>query len=142
MPDVLSPEQRSRNMASIRSQGNATTEHAFLKLLHSERITGWRRHVPLPGKPDFVFHVGRLAVFVDGCFWHGCPSCYRPPRRNRKYWKDKVTRNRLRDRLVSGELRRRGWRVLRIWEHSLKDAAQHGRLVRRLRRALLLRPPK
>lgn len=122
MTDWLTHKQRSRNMASIRSTGNATTERALLRLLRGAGIRGWRRHLSLPGKPDFVFRAQRLAVFVDGCFWHGCPRCYRPPEDNRKYWKNKVLTTRERDRRRTRKLRSLGWRVLRIWEHSLETS--------------------
>src|ERR1700737_4090369 len=98
MVDWLSPEQRSRNMASIRSKGNVTTEHAFIRLLREAKISGWRRHPKLLGRPDFVFRSHRLSVFIDGCFWHGCPKCYRLPEDNRPYWKAKIIGNRRRDR--------------------------------------------
>src|SRR5437867_2278520 len=123
MTDWLTPQQRSFNMASIRSWGNATTEVAFAALLRSARIAGWRRHSSLPGRPDFVFQQHRLAVFVDGCFWHGCPKCYRMPGDNRPYWSEKVAGNRRRDRRAATKIRALGWRVLRIWEHSLKTLA-------------------
>src|SRR6266513_1852866 len=125
MADWLSREQRSRNMASIRSKGNATTERAFLRLLREARICGWRRHLNLPGKPDFVFRSRHLAVFIDGCFWHGCPRCYRMPEDNRPYWRKKVLTNRIRDKRNARNLRIMGWKVLRFWEHSLR--AEKGR---------------
>src|SRR5262245_39487054 len=112
MADWLTPEQRSRNMASIRSRGNRTTELAFLRLLRKAHITGWRRGQDLPGRPDFAFPQKRLAVFIDGCFWHGCPRCYRLPADNRPYWRMKVVRNRERDRETVRNLRQRGWRTL------------------------------
>jgi DNA mismatch endonuclease (patch repair protein) len=136
MADWLSREQRSRNMTSIRSKGNATTEGAFLRLLRNAKISGWRRHLNLPGKPDFVFHSRRLAVFIDGCFWHGCPRCYRMPEDNRPYWKAKVLSNRRRDRRRTRELRLLNWRVLRIWEHSLKSPVGRERILSKLRRVL------
>lgn len=130
MSDWLTPEQRSRNMSSIRSRGNATTELAFVKGLRAVGIVGWRRHLPsLPGKPDFAFRTQKLAVFIDGCFWHGCPRCYRPPQDNRSYWRTKILQNRQRDRLRTVQLKRLGWRVLRIWEHSLKDARTRQRAL-------------
>lgn len=92
MTDWLTREQRSRNMASIRSKGNKTTEVRFVKLLKAAHICGWRRHQPLPGRPDFTFRKQRLAVFIDGCFWHGCQMCYRLPEDNRPYWKKKHCR--------------------------------------------------
>lgn len=136
MADWLSPEQRSRNMASIRSKGNATTERTFLQLLRRARISGWRRHVNLPGKPDFIFRLQRLAVFIDGCFWHGCPRCYRLPEQNRPYWKAKVLSNRRRDRRRARELRSLNWRVMRVWEHSLKSPLGRMRVMARLTEVL------
>jgi DNA mismatch endonuclease, patch repair protein len=136
MADWLSRKQRSRNMASIRSAGNKSTEEAFLKLLRSSKISGWRRHLPLPGKPDFSFPRQRIAIFIDGCFWHGCPRCYRLPEDNRPYWKKKLARNKERDGQITGEFRARGWKVLRIWEHCLENAA--GRSAVSLRVARLL----
>lgn len=139
MPDWLTREQRSRNMSSIRSKGNATTEGAFLELLRKARITGWRRHQNLPGKPDFIFRDKKLAVFIDGCFWHGCPRCYRLPVDNRPYWKKKVETNRQRDRRRTRDLRSLNWQVLRFWEHSLKSAAGRATIVSKLSKILTQR---
>jgi DNA mismatch endonuclease (patch repair protein) len=86
------------------------------------------------GKPDFAFRKERVAIFVDGCFWHCCPKHGKMPASNRAFWKEKLAGNRARDRLVNWTLRRRGWRVLRIWEHELKSHAT--RVVSRIRRAL------
>ena len=86
-------------------------------------------------KPDFVFRSHRLAVFVDGCFWHGCPLHATSPKTNADFWLKKLAANRTRDRLVSRTLRALGWRVLRIWEHELKRANEP-RLLARLNRAL------
>jgi DNA mismatch endonuclease (patch repair protein) len=131
--DIWTKRKRSEVMALIRSRGNKNTELRLRDVFRVAGITGWRRHQPLPGRPDFVFRKERLAVFVDGCFWHGCARCYRRPSSNRVYWDAKVQRNRARDMEVCRELRRRGWRVLRIWEHELKGAPAY---LRRLRRAL------
>src|SRR3954453_21090414 len=111
---TYSQSKRSLVMAAIRSRGNKDTELKLAAILRANRITGWRRHQPLPGRPDFVFRKERLAIFVDGCFWHGCARCYRRPSSNRVYWDAKVQRNRARDREVTRELKKRGWRVLRI----------------------------
>jgi len=136
MADWLSREQRSRNMASIRSKGNATTERAFVALLRKARISGWRKHINLPGKPDFIFKKKSLAIFIDGCFWHGCPLCYRLPEDNRPYWRKKVLSNRLRDRRNSRRLRTKGWKVLRFWEHSFRDQNGRDKVVLKLTKAM------
>lgn len=135
MPDVFSKAKRSDVMSRIRSRGNKATELALVKLLRQQRITGWRRHVRLFGNPDFVFQGHRLAVFVDGCFWHGCPKHATQPASNRAFWKRKLARNKARDRLVARSLRKAGWRVLRVWEHALAQRNQ-ARLLTRLMRAL------
>lgn len=119
MSDVFTKAQRSDIMSRIRSRGNKDTELALVKLFRQHGITGWRRNQKVFGKPDFIFRRNRLALFVDGCFWHGCPRCYRRPRSNQKYWAEKIARNKARDRCVNRGLRKLGWRVLRIWEHNL-----------------------
>ncbi len=135
MPDVLTAAERSERMSLVRSCGNRATELQLIKLMRQQRITGWRRGVPLMGKPDFVFRAERVAVFVDGCFWHNCPRHGRTPKTRVAFWKGKLARNAKRDRTVSGALRAAGWTVLRIWEHELtwRNAV---RLAARLRRAL------
>ena len=120
MADVFTKEERSRVMAAVHSRGNKATELKFAAILHASGLKGWRRHQPLPGKPDFVFRRERVAVFVDGCFWHACRWHLRLPRDNRAYWQRKVSRNAARDRAVNKALRKAGWRVLRVWEHSLR----------------------
>lgn len=136
MADWLTRKQRSRNMASIRSTRNRSTEQAFLKLLRDAHISGWRRHLPLPGKPDFAFPLQRVLVFVDGCFWHGCPKCYRLPDDNRDYWAAKLNANRRRDKRVSRLSIAKGWKVLRIWEHVLETNSGRLRVLRRLATAM------
>ncbi|MGD1088581.1 MAG: very short patch repair endonuclease [Verrucomicrobiota bacterium] len=119
MADFLTKLQRSERMSRIRSRGNKDTEVALAKLLRRNRITGWRRNQKIFGKPDFVFRQVRLALFVDGCFWHGCPKHETKPKNNRAFWHRKLSANKRRDRLVTHTLRKAGWRVLRIWEHDL-----------------------
>jgi DNA mismatch endonuclease (patch repair protein) len=131
MVDVFSKTKRSAVMASIRSHGNRATELALAALFRRHGFTGWRRRQRVFGKPDFIFRGLRVAVFVDGCFWHGCPRHGTLPVGNRAFWRRKLTRNRVRDRRVNRELRRRGWRVLRIWEHELRRKNE-ARLIRRL----------
>ncbi len=136
MADIFSKAKRSEVMSRIRSHGNKKTEGALARLFRKERITGWRRHTLVFGKPDFTFHKLRVAVFVDGCFWHACPKHASKPANNRAFWRKKFAANVARDRLVTRELRKKGWRVLRIWEHEFarKNAA---RLLRRIRRAVV-----
>jgi DNA mismatch endonuclease (patch repair protein) len=123
MPDVFTKAQRSRVMALIRSSGNASTEMRAVCLLRSARITGWRRRRPVFGKPDFVFPKAKVALFVDGCFWHGCRKCNRLPKRSSAvadFWLEKIQRNVRRDLDVSRHLRKIGWTVLRIKECGLR----------------------
>jgi len=108
-------------MAAIHSTGNRATELRLAAILHAYGITGWRRHQPLPGKPDFAFCREHVAVFVDGCFWHGCRRHCRMPKSRQTYWKPKIMRNRTRDKAIRKILRRTGWHVHRIWEHSLAE---------------------
>ena len=118
--DALTAASRSELMSRIRSTGNRSTEKAFATLLRAAHVSGWRRHQKLPGTPDFVFHMQRVVVFVDGCFWHKCPNCYRQPRTRKSFWVEKVQRNCSRDRRANKVLRAAGWRVVRIWECKLK----------------------
>jgi DNA mismatch endonuclease (patch repair protein) len=117
--DVFSKAKRSLVMAAVKSKGNRATELRLAALFRRTGITGWRRNQPVIGKPDFVFRSLKTVVFVDGCFWHSCPRHKRVPKDNRAFWKAKLDRNVARDREVNRELRRRGWRVVRVWEHDL-----------------------
>ena len=132
MADIWTKAKRSEVMARIRGQGNRSTEWRMAALFREHGFTGWRRQWPLPGRPDFVFPARRLAVFVDGCFWHGCPRHGTMPKENRRFWQAKITRNRERDRNVGIQLRLLGWKVLRIWEHELTRRHEK-RLLSRLR---------
>ncbi len=135
MADIFTPAKRSEVMSRIRGRGNKATELAMAKLLRRHRITGWRRHPVIFGRPDFVFRKQRVVLFVDGCFWHCCPKHASLPVSHRKFWRDKFAANVKRDRLVSRTLRSRGWGVLRVWEHELAKKNE-GRLLGRIRRAL------
>jgi len=124
MADVFNKRKRSAVMAAIRSTGNKATELKLVSILRAAGITGWRRHQPVHGRPDFIFRRQRLAVFVDGCFWHGCRWHCRMPHSSMHYWGPKIAANAARDFTTNRVLRSRGWRVLRIWEHSLKHPDQ------------------
>ncbi len=126
-------------MSAVRSRGNRSTEAMLLAALRANRVTGWRRHYRITGKPDFAFPKSRLAVFVDGCFWHGCPRCGSIPASNRVYWESKISRNARRDRQQTRLLRASGWRVLRIWEHEMRPSRMPG-VVLRIRKALARTP--
>lgn len=121
--DVVSKNVRSRIMASVHSSGNKSTETIFLHLLQDNKINGWRRKHPVIGKPDFAFPKNKIAIFIDGCFWHGCPYHYRMPKNNKAYWKRKIRANKIRDKLVIKTLSRNGWRAIRFWEHELLRSA-------------------
>jgi len=119
MADIFTRKKRSWLMSQVRSRGNKSTEIKFAKLLRKQGIVGWRRNQKVLGNPDFVFPKSRVAVFIDGCFWHGCPKHGEIPATNRSFWKKKIEQNAARDRLVSDKLRRHGWHVYRFWEHDL-----------------------
>lgn len=115
--------RRGQLMARVRSSGNMTTEKRLASLLRAAGVHGWRRHQPLPGCPDFAWPKAKVALFVDGCFWHG-HDCGRnlSPRTNAKAWRDKIERNRARDRRTTRILRQNRWMVIRIWECQLASA--------------------
>jgi DNA mismatch endonuclease (patch repair protein) len=127
---------RSALMSRIRSRGNATTEVRMLRLLRRAGLTGWRRHFPVMGHPDFCWPRERVAVFVHGCFWHG-HNCGRnlSPKSNSKSWSSKLKRNRQRDLRVVRTLRRAGWAVFTIWECQLSKMPES--CIRRIARRLL-----
>ncbi len=120
MPDSITKEERSRVMRQVRSKGNKSTELKLVEIFRENKITGWRRHLPIIGKPDFAFPKSKAVVFVDGCFWHGHDCRNTKPADNADYWQKKIERNTKRDALVSETLTDKGWRVLRVWECELK----------------------
>jgi DNA mismatch endonuclease (patch repair protein) len=130
--DTFNPVKRSWVMAQVKSGGNKSTEVRLAAAFRRSKIRGWRRQYPLFGKPDFTFPKQRVAVFVDGCFWHGHPKKCRMPAMNRIYWVNKIARNMARDKLVTRTLRKKGWKVLRIWESSVAKAST----ITRIRKAL------
>jgi DNA mismatch endonuclease (patch repair protein) len=119
MADNLTKAQRSFAMSRIRSRGNTSTEQALVIAMRKAKITGWRRNSKLCGRPDFVFPASRAVVFVDGCFWHGCPRCDLGAKSNREYWRPKIQGNLKRDQRNTRQLRKNGWTVVRIREHEL-----------------------
>lgn len=149
MSDIFDVAKRSEVMSHIRGKGNKTTEIALAAALRKAGITGWRRHITMKIKvtlrrssrvlkpelllvtPDFIFRQVKLALFVDGCFWHQCPLHSKVPENNHDFWEQKLRRNVERDRQANRALRAAGWRVLRLWEHELQDPARSARKVKR-----------
>lgn len=129
MTDVFTKEKRSEIMSRIRGKGNKDTELVMIQILRKYHISGWRRNQAVPGKPDFVFPKQKVALFVDGCFWHGCPKHFNMPKNNRAFWEKKLLGNKDRDKYVSRILRRAGWKVVRVWEHELSNS---DRVVKRI----------
>jgi DNA mismatch endonuclease, patch repair protein len=131
---------RSRNMRAIKSTANATTEYRLRAAIVRAGICGWQMHrSDVLGCPDFFFPRTKVAVFVDGCFWHGCPRCGHIPKTNRSYWRKKLARNMQRDLLVRRTLRAEGIRVLRFWECDLRG--NRGGCLKKLSRAIRVHEP-
>lgn len=117
-------------MAQVKSSNGKSTEQKLVAVFRAQRFVGWRRGYPLTGKPDFVFLKPKVAVFVDGCFWHGHPVKCRIPSTNRDYWIKKIAGNVRRDKSVTRELRKQGWIVLRIWEDQVDKPGTVRRLIK------------
>jgi DNA mismatch endonuclease (patch repair protein) len=118
--------KRSRRMGAVRGKGNRTTEARARALFVRAGLRGWCMHpAEVEGRPDFFFAADRLAIFIDGCFWHGCSRCGHIPKTNSGFWAAKIQRNRERDQATSRVLRRQGVRVLRVWEHDVRKVAKH-----------------
>jgi DNA mismatch endonuclease (patch repair protein) len=117
MTDVHTKKQRSYNMSRVR----ASETKAELKLTSFFKALGFvYQPKNIYGKPDFVHRKEKIAIFIDGCFWHKCPKHFKAPASNKKFWKDKINKNVKRDKAVIKKLRKDGWRVIRIWEHDVK----------------------
>lgn len=135
MTDVLTSEQRRHCMSRVRGK-NTKPEVALRKALWAKGLR-YRLHYKLPGKPDIVFVSAWVAVFVDGCFWHGCPLHGSIPATNKRFWKKKLARNMERDREVIEMLSGSGWLVMRFWTHELKDDLD--KVVRNITKEVLKR---
>ena len=129
--DHVPHQVRSRIMAAIHSRGNTTTELPLAKLLKEAGLKGYRKHWPVEGKPDFAWPRRKIALFVDGCFWHGC-RCKYLPRTNTEFWRNKIEVNKRRDSRVSQRLRRLGWTVIRVRECKVKSASTIARIARKV----------
>jgi DNA mismatch endonuclease (patch repair protein) len=120
MTDVFSKQKRSEVMRSVKSKGNKSTEEKLIQLFRINKISGWRRNYKVFGHPDFVFPGKKIAVFADGCFWHGHKCRNVTPADNAEYWLNKIQRNIQRDKSVTQALKKEGWSVVRIWECEIK----------------------
>lgn len=120
MADVFDESTRSEIMRKVKSAGNKSTELRLIAYFREHEIRGWRRHYKVKGHPDFVFPEKRIAIFVDGCFWHGHECRNITPSDNAEYWRKKRDRNMKHDLEITQLFEKRGWVVVRIWECELK----------------------
>lgn len=120
MTDTFSVKQRSEIMKAVKSKGNKSTEIKLIEIFKFHHVIGWRRNSNLSGHPDFIFPKNRIAVFADGCFWHGHNCRNVTPSENAEYWQNKIKRNKARDKAITKELTAKGWKVVRIWECEIK----------------------
>ena len=118
--DIFDEKKRSEIMSKVHSKGNKSTELKLIQVFRENGIIGWRRNYPVKGHPDFVFLAQKVAVFVDGCFWHGHDCRNTRPSDNQEYWSKKRERNKKHDMEVTAMFESRDWKVLRIWECELK----------------------
>ena len=123
MSDNLSKENRSKVMASIKGK-NTKPEVAIRKLLWKQGIRYRIHNKNIFGIPDISIKDKMIAVFIDGCFWHGCGRCYKEPRTNSKFWRTKISDNKKRRKKVRKYLKNEGWNVLEFWEHEVNSNSE------------------
>jgi DNA mismatch endonuclease (patch repair protein) len=131
LADIYDKEKRSAVMRNIKSNGNKSTELALISVFREQGIKGWRRGYPVKGHPDFVFMKEHIAIFVDGCFWHGHDCRNTHPKDNEAFWVKKISNNAKRDEAVTQMFKNRGWMVIRIWECEFKKKNQSA-LIKKL----------
>lgn len=119
MIDTLTSEQRRRCMSNVRNK-NTGLEMQLRRALWKAGMR-YRVNFKLPGKPDIVFPKRKVAIFIDGCFWHGCPIHGTNPETNAEFWKTKIKVNIERDIRVTSQLTDMGWLVIRVWGHEIKE---------------------
>ena len=122
MADIFDKEKRSQIMSAVHSKQNKSTEIRLIKVFKENGIIGWRRNYRVKGHPDFIFPNKRIAIFVDGCFWHGHDCRNTRPSDNAEYWQKKRERNISHDKEITTMFETRGWIVIRIWECELKKS--------------------
>lgn len=140
--DTMTPEERSRCMAAIRSK-DTKPEMAVRRYLFSRGLRYRVSNRKLPGSPDIVLKKYKTAIFIDGCFWHGHAGCraYRLPSTNEKFWRHKINMNMARDYAANVDLELTGWRVIRIWECEVKSKAARELLLPQLYDAIVTGTP-
>ena len=121
MADIFDKAKRSEIMKKVRSKNNKSTELKLIQIFKENNIHGWRRNYKVKGYPDFVFLNKKIAIFVDGCFWHGHDCRNTKPKDNQEYWDKKRERNMKHDKEITEYFENRGWTVIRIWECELKN---------------------
>lgn len=107
-------------MSRIRSTGTAP-EIRFRRYIWNHGLKHYRIKNKLVGRPDIYFPRQKIAVFIDGCFWHGCPKCFVAPKSHKRYWSQKISRNIKRDKINNIKLKKEGITVVRFWEHEIKE---------------------
>ena len=127
--DKFSKKERSAIMRAVKSSKNRSTELKLIELFRRHKIKGWRRNQKVFGRPDFYFPKLRLAIFADGCFWHGCNCKKLRPVTNVKYWKNKIKKNVVRDHFVNSVLTKKGYLVVRIKECRIKNGVLPQKLL-------------
>lgn len=120
MADIFTKKKRSEIMSRIKGR-DTKLEISFRKALWCAGLRGWRIHHG-SHRIDVAFTRKKVAIFLDGCFWHGCPKHYRKPKTDEGYWIPKIEANRERDKKTTKALETEGWRVVRIWEHDLGNS--------------------
>lgn len=120
MVDTFSSDKRSAIMRAVKAK-DTKLEIAFRSALWKHGMRFCKHVKSLPGKPDIVFPSLRMSIFIDSCFWHGCPIHFRIPKSNINYWEHKINRNRQRDEEINRKYKEMGWEIVRIWEHEIKE---------------------
>lgn len=137
MADNLSPQDRHKTMQAVKGKGTRL-ERRFFSMLAGRGIKGWKKNVSnIEGKPDVSFLLPKVAIFIDGCFWHGCPICKRKlPKENVEYWKRKINRNIELATIHNEKLIKEGWIVFRIWEHDIKNKVEMKKIMDNIIRSI------
>jgi DNA mismatch endonuclease, patch repair protein len=137
--DKRSPVPKSNTVSKVMSSikaSNTKPEMLLRNMLYNTGNRGYRKNFKdLPGKPDIVYTKQKVAIFINGCYWHGCEQCgWKPPKHNSEYWVNKITKNRQRDIAKKENLERLGFTVITVWEHEIKSDL--GKVVQKIQKSL------